>query len=263
MVEEGKKASLIVSGVVALRKKGFEKGYSDYRRGFKCMPKRKSPDEYDSYREGYISGYLASEMDSDATLESKVKKVDIEFFRPCEHNECLKHDDTLGKEYFIQSPYEIMEANTLKGHIISANPWVGEKVLVYHNGTTLWSHGMYSVRITKHNYTSEMIYNCMTPCEQRAYDSLPDVFKVYRGYAYPSTKKFSKSLAEQASSWTVDKSIAEFFTQYHTEMKEGALKTALITGIVKKSDILLVMLGRDEAEVLTFADRNVKIINVE
>ena len=103
----------------------------------------------------------------------------------------------------------------------------------------------------------------MSPCEQRAYDSLPEVFNVYRGYAYPSTEKFSKSLAEQASSWTVDKSVAKFFSKYHTEVKKGVLKTALITAMVKKSDILLVMLDKKEAEVLTFADRNVKITKLE
>lgn len=265
MQKEGEDTHVVISDVLSLRKEGFQKGYGDYKKGLDCVPEDingDEPDEFNSYKEGYISGYKASEMDLDATLESKVQKVNLELFQSCEHEECLSLEENLDEEYHIQSPYVAMGANTLKGHIISANPWIGERVLVYHNRTMIWTHAAYSNRITKHSYTQEMIYNCMHPCEQKAYDSLPEVFEVYRGYAYPKTEEFSQSFAEQASSWTVDKSVAEFFTEYHTKMKKGALETALITAIMKKSDVLFVMLDRKESEVLTYADRNVKITNV-
>ncbi len=266
--EESEKARGELSSIMFIMGLGYTTAKDDFINRVGFSPDKDNPcdgEEYHIYKEGYISGYEDAEMDADETLESKEEKVDFELFKSCEHRECENHDSTLEKEYFIHNPLKRVDNfnRTLKHHLLSANPLMSEAVLVDHNNMIIWTGENIFLQITKENYTPEMIYNSMTPCEQRAYDSLPDVFEVYRGFAYPEATDYSQSLAEQASSWTLDKSVADFFIEYHTKGFTGKVKTNLITATVKKSDVLYVILERSEAEIVIFNHRKVKIKSCE
>ena len=101
-------------------------------------------------------------------------------------------------------------------------------------------------------YEHEEIYTFMTPSEQKAYDSLPPLFRVYRGYTSHSVEI---ERAFNAQSWTVNKKVAEFFIKEHKlKCKNNKSESVLLEKIVFKSDIDLVLLTRGEAEI---------IINVE
>ncbi len=255
--------------MMTFRSEGYEKGQNDFTDGVDFLPDNDytyDGEAYHYYREGYISGFKAAEMDADATLESQEGKVDLELFKSCEHEECKNHDDTLDNKYFIRNPLDLDNIDdTLKSHISNANPWVFETVSTYNDGTIVWGKVRISStpRVTKEAYINEMLYNNMTPCEQVAYDSLPDVFEVYRGYAFPYEMEYQESLAAIADSWTVDKLIAEFFIEFHAKKMNGKIKTNLITATVKKSDVLFVIFNRNEAEILLFADRKAKIKSCE
>ena len=252
------------------RNKGREDAMLDFEEDTEFSPEENNVyegREHDEYIEGYIAGYKAAEMKADESLVSQEKPVNLELFKSCEHDECATHESRLGQEYFIQNPHEEDSSwkDTLKTHILTANPWGDERVSVFYDGTVWWSEKGTTTKISKHNYTKDMIYNNMTPCERKAYDSLPDVFEVYRGYATQENFPFSSNLTETANSWTINRSVANFFAEYHTKMFESIMemKKYIVTATMKKEDVLFVLLDRGEAEIVNFHDRNVKIKHIE
>lgn len=250
------------------RMSGNTQGYDDYKYGGEFIPDESNfydGKEYEEYNEGYLAGYGAAALEDDETLTSQEEPVDLTLFRACKHDACASHEDTLDEAYYIHNPHETVEnwKDTLKTHISTANPLGFEVVNVYRDGTIVWQDKGVAPKVTKHAYTKEMIYENMTPCEKKAYDSLPEVFEVYRGYSFPSELDYNESLASSANSWTVDKSVAEFFIEFHSKKFNSEIKTNFITATVKKSDVLFVLLERKEAEILIFADRKVKIKSCE
>ena len=96
-----------------------------------------------------------------------------------------------------------------------------------------------------HNYDNEELLSFMNEDELKAYNSLPFCFIAYRGF---STNEFDINKAKNAMSWTVDKRVATRFIDYHN--KNNDKKKYLIEKLIFKSDIKLVLLARDEAEIV-------------
>ena len=96
------------------------------------------------------------------------------------------------------------------------------------------------------NYEFEEIYTFMTPSEQKAYDSLPNVFRGYRGYA---SDKINIDRGFEAQSWTVNKKVAEFFINEHSRKYKNS-QLVMFEKIIFKSDVALVLLCRDESEIV-------------
>lgn len=78
--------------------------------------------------------------------------------------------------------------------------------------------------------------NLMNQFEVQAYSNLPDEVTVYRGC--------QKNQNEDGLSWTLDKSKADFFA--HRLRKDGVI----LEKKVSKNQILAVLLGRNEQEVI-------------
>jgi|GEM_PF-1684089 len=84
--------------------------------------------------------------------------------------------------------------------------------------------------------------------EITAYDALPDCITVYRGCSKHNIV---------GASWSTDKSVAQkfpFLERYRAKVP------LLVTGIVKKKNVLAIKLGRNENEIISFS---VKRISVE
>lgn len=85
---------------------------------------------------------------------------------------------------------------------------------------------------------------------RKALEKYPDEIIVYRGEGSQSTPH------EKAFSWTTNKQVAYFFAT-----KNGAEKARLITGKIKKDDILETISDRDEDEIIIKSEF-VKIMDV-
>ena len=97
-------------------------------------------------------------------------------------------------------------------------------------------------------YDYDELYTFMTPSEQKAYDSLPPIFKAYRGY---TSHSIDIERAYMAQSWTVDKKVAESFIEVHKwKYENNKSESVLFERLVLKSEVLLVLLGRAEAEIV-------------
>lgn len=81
--------------------------------------------------------------------------------------------------------------------------------------------------------------------ELKAYNSLPFCFIAYRGF---SANEFDINKAKNAMSWTVDKRVALRFIDYHN--KRNDKKKYLIEKLIFRSDVMLVLLARGEAEIV-------------
>jgi hypothetical protein len=88
----------------------------------------------------------------------------------------------------------------------------------------------------------------MNEAEQAAYDVLPDTITVFRGCG-PNNML--------GASWTTDRRVAAgfpFLNRYFV-----ATDPILITGRVKKKNILAIKLDREEYEIITFSARRVAV----
>ena len=88
----------------------------------------------------------------------------------------------------------------------------------------------------------------MTQCEREAMNSLPDTFTVYRGYATAGEIDSNRLMAAQ--SWTTNESVAKKFVQHHKDLCECECNSTVVSKVVHKSDVIAVLLGKDEAEIL-------------
>ena len=95
-------------------------------------------------------------------------------------------------------------------------------------------------------YDNEELYSFMNEDEQKAYDSLPFCFYAYRGYV---TNSLNIEKAFSALSWTVKKEVAEHFVEYHETTNKNADKY-IFEKLIFKCDVALVLLPRDEAEIV-------------
>jgi hypothetical protein len=87
----------------------------------------------------------------------------------------------------------------------------------------------------------------MTRAERAVYDSLPDRATVYRGCS---------ARHPRGASWSLDQQMARkypFYARFH------AADPILVTGTVRKKNILAVLLSRGDQEVVTFKARRVKV----
>jgi hypothetical protein len=102
-----------------------------------------------------------------------------------------------------------------------------------------------------HKNTLKYLLNAPTPEmmdeeELNVYNALPDTVTVYRGCG---TKN------KTGASWSLNKDVARkfpYFARYRADVP------MLLTGRVKKADIVAVKLGRNEQEVISFNVRRIK-----
>jgi hypothetical protein len=87
----------------------------------------------------------------------------------------------------------------------------------------------------------------MTEEEVALYRSLPDEFPIYRGCDVDKVRGIC---------WTLDRRVAErfpFLNKYH------APTPVLASAVVKKQDVVAVILAREESEIITLKPRVIKI----
>lgn len=89
----------------------------------------------------------------------------------------------------------------------------------------------------------------MTATERKALAALPDVVTVYRGHG--------ENVNEFGLSWTLNVTTATGFAMMWRMM---SMTPVLVTGRVRRRDILAVKLGRNEAEIIA---RRVKVVSIE
>ena len=95
--------------------------------------------------------------------------------------------------------------------------------------------------------TKGPVREMMDEAEETAYDLLPETITVFRGCGAHNMI---------GASWTTDRSVAERFPfqrRYRTK------DPFLVTGRVKKKNILAVKLDREEYEIITFSARRVAV----
>ena len=203
-------------------------------------------------------------------------KINIDLFRICNHKECIEHESTLGEEYLIHDPYHPAKDYkiALSTHLTQANPWIGQSVEIFKNRELIFynkrpdisvylpkNHSSDGIRVGT-NYTDDMLYNSMNACEKKAYDSLPETCTVYRGYTVQEgVEEFDEHKAMKATSWAATIVTAEFFADYHSVHRTHP-KKYIITANISKSDVALVLFGRDEAEIKLFFGSTVDILEV-
>ena len=91
------------------------------------------------------------------------------------------------------------------------------------------------------------IRELMDADEQRVYNNLPDVLTIYRG-CYANNKR--------GICWSMDRDVAEKFP-FHLRYRQPG-QPLLVKARVRKSDIIAVKLGRNEAEIIAY---NAKIVS--
>lgn len=106
-----------------------------------------------------------------------------------------------------------------------------------HANIRAWKNLLNSKRPHRHYFMGEDETNLLL--------SLPDEVTIYRGCL--------KGRNENGLSWTLDKVKAEWFAK--RLLRSGT--PLLLTGVVKKSDIVAVLLGRNESEIVTMKVANI------
>ena len=82
----------------------------------------------------------------------------------------------------------------------------------------------------------------MTSDEQQFLKSMPDEVEIYRGCF--------EGINDEGLSWTLDKSIAEMFSQHRHFKRKGDWESIILSQTVSKEDIFAIKLGRKESEVI-------------
>ncbi len=90
----------------------------------------------------------------------------------------------------------------------------------------------------------------MTDDERAALAALPDTIPVYRGVRH---RKAVKGL-----SWTTDRAKAQWFAK-----RFSGGRSRLASGVVKKSDVLAHLLGRNESEIVVLPEHVAKLKSIE
>jgi hypothetical protein len=104
---------------------------------------------------------------------------------------------------------------------------------------------MHRLRLKHIIGTDGPIREMMDVAEQAAYDALPDTITVFRGCCPHNML---------GPSWTTDRSVAANFP---FQIKFLVKEPILVTGRVKKKNILAIKLDREEFEVISFSTRRV------
>ena len=141
------------------------------------------------------------------------------------------------KKYFFHSDLEVEAFKNLDYVSYENNPRVRYEML------NPWINEKFDDSFD--NYDDEELVSFMNKDELKAYYSLPFCFIAYRGF---STNEFDINKAKNAMSWTVDKRVAKFFIDFHN--KNNNKKKYLIEKLIFKSDVKLVLLARNEAEIV-------------
>lgn len=125
-----------------------------------------------------------------------------------------------------------------------------------------------SENIYQNRDTWEELWDEVTPQVRRAvhpeeesweaFNALPAEVVIYRGYAHEDSR--------EGLSWTTDKEKAEWFARRHRNMTidvDEPLEAILISGMVKKQDVLAYILDRGENEIVArFGDITITDMNV-
>ena len=141
------------------------------------------------------------------------------------------------KKYFLHSDLEVEILKNISCEAFRNNPRVKYEML------NPWINEKFDDSFN--NYDNEELLSFMNEDELKAYNSLPFCFIAYRGF---STNEFDINKAKNAMSWTVDKRVALRFIDYHN--KNNDKKKYLIEKLIFRSDVKLVLLARDEAEIV-------------
>ena len=141
------------------------------------------------------------------------------------------------KKYFLHSDLEVEILKNISCEAFRNNPRVKYEML------NPWINEKFNDSF--HNYDNEELLSFMNEDELKAYNSLPFCFIAYRGF---STNEFDINKAKNAMSWTVDKRVALRFIDYHN--KNNDKKKYLIEKLIFRSDVMLVLLARGEAEIV-------------
>ena len=154
--------------------------------------------------------------------------------------EMLKHLGIVNLEFFKQTEDEVEILKGVDYQTFRSHPRTMYEMANIRMGEVAFFDGS--------EYEFEEIYTFMTPSEQKAYDSLPPLFKVYRGY---TSHKIDIERAFNSQSWTVDKKVAEFFIKEHKlKYKNIQHESVLFEKLIFKSNVDLILLARGEAEII-------------
>jgi hypothetical protein len=107
--------------------------------------------------------------------------------------------------------------------------------------------GIYRLRLRSLVGTDGPIREMMNAAEHAAYFALPDTVTVFRGCG-PNNML--------GASWTTDRRVAERFPFQHRYRTSDPI---LVTGRVKKRNILAVKLDREEFEIITFSAKKISV----
>jgi len=88
-------------------------------------------------------------------------------------------------------------------------------------------------------------WSYMTDSEQNFYNSLPSKLTVYRGIAVDNGHD-----KEYGLGWTLNKEVARFFADKYARRLNKNLKPIILEQIINKQDIVWVLLGREEEELV-------------
>ena len=141
------------------------------------------------------------------------------------------------KKYFFHSDLKVEAFKNLDSISYRNNPRVKYEML------NPWINEKFNDSFD--NYDDEELLSFMNKDELKAFNSLPFCFIAYRGF---STNEFDINKAKNAMSWTVDKRVAKRFIDFHN--KNNNKKKYLIEKLIFKSDVKLVLLARNEAEIV-------------
>jgi len=92
----------------------------------------------------------------------------------------------------------------------------------------------------------------MSSYERRYFKSLPDDFTIYRGYSHYRAIGWS---------WTLIKKKAIWFAKRFAHSEKDA--PTVLTGSVKKADVIAYFSSRKEREIIVDAEKFVKVIGSE
>ena len=153
--------------------------------------------------------------------------------------------------WHIQKPDRLMFLNFLRGiYIFDKKTYA--KLLRDVWITTEFPHQMPNAELIRLFRNAEQKY-LMTKDEVKALGILPEVIPIYRGLQYPKTRR-------KALSWTTKIEVAKWFaTRWH---KSGTTPPRIITSKIKKSDVYMYCLQRNESELVVNPNRLMKMSEV-
>ena len=138
-----------------------------------------------------------------------------------------------------ERPYRLEEFIKIDNHLIDGEywniaGWLWEDTENQWQNLSEWQEVLSSERGQKECF--------MDQDEQKFLKSMPDEVEIYRGCF--------EGINDEGLSWTLDKSIAEMFSQHRHFKRKDDWESVILSQTVSKEDIFAVKLGRKESEVI-------------